>query len=173
MSIDFNAITAYAALMAAGTAIYAVWIEGKRSRFAHGIDTLFKLIDQFEGEKFREKRRMVARTLLEKKITENEIKWQNSASEIMDHFEMVAILLQKKVIDLDLTYAEYMYWLDNYYFLLHDLVDYFRHEMNDQTQWEDVYWLRDQFIKHEKKYGGYTPPNEYELHNFLIYEVHI
>ena len=63
MNIDYTAISTWIALLAAFTAIAAVWLEGRRARFSQGLDLLLKLSDAFHNESFKIKRRLVAKGL--------------------------------------------------------------------------------------------------------------
>ena len=50
LAMDYRAVSAWAAVVAALTAIFAVMRESRRSRFQSGVDILFKLNDMFSTE---------------------------------------------------------------------------------------------------------------------------
>ena len=64
MSIDYNAVAAYAGLIAAMAAVVAIWLEGRRARFSQGLDILLRMNDTFDSNDFKEKRQTVVNLLL-------------------------------------------------------------------------------------------------------------
>lgn len=64
MNLDFNAITAGATVIAVFVAIYAIWVEQRRSRFSQGVELLLRLSDTFfYSKEFIQNRREAARFL--------------------------------------------------------------------------------------------------------------
>lgn len=155
MIFDYNVLSVWAAIIAALTAVAAIWVEGRRSRFSQGLDILISRGNQFNSAEFKETRRKVGRVLRKKimkeKTTkrENEI-FQSLSSEILDHFQGVGLLMRKGILDKDLTYSDYSYWVLRYWASLQFVIIEDRKAF--PILWEDAEWLHDQFIVLEKKY---------------------
>jgi len=171
----YNAISAWAALLAALAAIYAIWIEGKRSRFAHGLDILARLSDKFRGEDMVSVRRSYASLMLDSTKIEAQDKKNDLEDEILDHFQEVSLLTRRHILDSDLTWAEYGYWFRHYYPLLKNRIKSFR-EKEDPSGWEDVDWLHCRFQKKDfytkACTNGEQIPQD-KLTDFLNYEARL
>jgi hypothetical protein len=122
MEVDLNIISTWAAIIAALSAVIALWVEGKRSRYSQGIDLLFRLFDTFDSEIMKSKRRKVSRLLLKKlngKLSKSDYSTLlTTIGDILDHFQWVAILFQKRRLDYDLVYSGYSWWVVYYCILL-------------------------------------------------------
>ncbi len=91
MNFDYTAITAWAAVIAAFASVYALWAEGKRARFAQGIDLLFQLDERFDGEEMRQSRRAAAQSILDRNYSE--------VDDVLNFFGTVGILTRRGVLD--------------------------------------------------------------------------
>jgi len=171
MNIDYNIISAWAAIVAAIAAVVALWIEGRRSRFSHGLDIVLKLDEVFHSkEEFRKKRRAVARLLKSDRNFERG-KQVAEIEDILNHFEMLGLLLRKGVLDKELVWAYFFVWLHHYYSLLKPYIAYVRRW--EPTAWEDVDWLHQQLAAIERKHrpkGTDLGPSEERLREFLDFE---
>ena len=178
MTLDFNAITAGAAVVAALVAIYAIWSESKRSRSSQGVELLFRMNDQFNNRDFRRSRRAAAGFLRKNQIcrkSESEVDVNVSTEsissveldEVLDFFEVLATLVRKKLFDNDLTSNYFFYWLDCYYILAQDYIAFWRQSW--PQVWDDIDWLRRYLIKVENKKAnhGYIAPSPESLQIFL------
>ncbi len=154
MDVLYTAITAWAGLITALIACYAIWVDGKRSRFSQGLDILLKFSNEFNSDSMKAARRQVALTCLKKTKKLNDVQKANLESEILNHFQTVGLLLRKKILDPELTWSEYSYWVRYYSRLSRGTIDSFREE--DPTAWEDVDWMMKQFSKLDKKYKIYS-----------------
>jgi len=149
----YAAITSWAALITALIACYAIWVDGKRSRFSQGLDILLKFSNEFNNEDMKTVRRQIAQMHIKKTKKLNDVHNTNLESEILNHFQTVGLLLRKKILDPELTWSEYSYWVRYYLVLFKSTIDSFREE--DQTAWEDVDWMMKRFSKLDKKYKIY------------------
>jgi hypothetical protein len=175
MSINYTAISAWMAVIAALTVIFVVWIEGTRARFSQGLDLLFKLEDLFNSEKFVNRRRNVTR-VLNNKIGKRDNKWEVDVGEILDHFQLVGILLHRGALDGELVHSEYYYWVSYYYHYLHSVISDWREGMHDPTAWEDVDYLYKELSKIENRYRRMKSsfaPTESNLKEFLLSEINL
>ena len=160
MNLDFNAITAGATVVAVFVAIYAIWVENRRSRFSQGVELLFRMTDIFfYSKEFIESRRKAAIFLRKNWNSQknsggakkNESKILNSLEldVILNYFQGMAILVRKNAIDKDLTWNYLFWWFDCYYILSQDYIKYWR--QSDPNYWNDIDWLHQQLAKIERK----------------------
>ena len=176
MNVDYTAISSWAAVIAALTAVYAIWAEGKRARFSQGLDLLQKLSNEFNSDPFKEKRRAIAKILLKDKnqqaITKKDTSTlKTTGTDILDHFQTVGILMRRGILDEELVYSEYFFWLEGYWICLQKVYSAFSEV--DITVWEDAQWLYKLLKKFEKKLppkGKVVEPTEEDLKYFLEYE---
>jgi len=180
--MDYSVFTAWATIVAALAAIiavliaaYAIWIEGKRTRFSQGLDVLLRLTDEFNSELYREKRRTVAKILLKKidgHITINDTEnLVNMGEDILDHFQEVGLLLRMKILNVKLVYSDYYYWLSRYWECLKDI--FAKSREADPFIWEDAEWLYKKIIGQEKGLLSkrvVTKLTASEIKDFLGYE---
>ena len=171
MTLDYNAISALAAVIAALVAIVAVWVEGRRSRFSHGLDIILKLDDAFHTEEFKSKRRTVAKLLLKSDKNFDQSKHVEDIEDILNHFEMIGLLFKKGVLDKELVSAQFFYWLHYYCFALKDYIASVRRW--EPTAWEEVEWLHEQLIPLEREQrpkGINIDPSKETMKEFLTRE---
>ena len=165
MNIDYNAITSVTAVVAALIAIYSIRAESRRSTFNLGVNLLFKMNDVFNSSGFVRKRKKAAKFLL-KKPDLNE--WDCvEVEDILDFFQMIGSLTRKGVIDKTLAWEFYVYWVDFYYIITKEYIEYCN--IDNPGTWEDVVWLYKKFVritvKDQKK--PYVRPTEKEINYFL------
>lgn len=179
MSIPYDAITAWAALATAIGAVIALWVEGRRSRYSHGIDLLMKLIDRFGGDDLLETRRSLAVICLRggpPVYTGVATETDAHIRQILDHFELVGMLLAKGKLDADMVYSEYFGPLNMYYTLLSSYIPQCRDIYEDTSIWEDVDWLYARLGRIERMYlgkRGCIAPSGSVLMDFFTEEAHL
>ena len=175
MNFDYSAISAWAGIVAAFAAIFAVWAEGRRSRYAQGLDILLNLSSEFNGETFKNSRRLVCNYLLKeingKKVTKKEKEiFEVGAYEILDHFEFLGTLLHQRTLDKNLVSSNYFYWVYRYWTCLDKLI--LENRQEDETIWEEAEWLYNSLRKFEKRDRGNKLPaiTKDDLISFYEYE---
>jgi hypothetical protein len=174
MNIDYNAVTAWAAMLTALTAVIAIWLQERRARFSQGVDILLRLTQQFENGNLLEARRSLAKLVLADGLP-TEIDDFNQPrdaliSEILNHYQTVGMLLQKRVLDRELVYSDYFNKLNHYRTLLKSYMAAYRKKQGDTTIWEDVDWLCDRLSALERKYvprGADISPSQESPVEFL------
>lgn len=184
MNLDYNAITAGAAVVTALIAVYAVMSETRRSRFSQGIDLIQKMSDEFVEPGFQKHRSAAARFLLQSASSPEgtqELANQNAferptslpLDEVLDFFQFMAVLARKGVIDKELTWNSFFYWLDCYYTLAWDYIVFWR--QSSPSVWDDIDWLHRQLIGIEKKHNpqSYHSPTPEMLSVFLSDEAEL
>ncbi len=143
-------ITAIFTVVATLSAIIAIIVEQRRSRFALGLELLNRLMDKFEGKRLISVRCSYANKLLGKrKNSIGKVDLDDLVTILMDHFQEVGELARKRVLSLEFTWSNYAYWLRFYRPLAEDFINDFRRA--DPSGWEDVDWLYKKFIIRDKK----------------------
>lgn len=173
MGIDYNVISAWAAVIAALAAVVAIWIDGKRTRFSQGLDLVIRYREAFDAEEFKKKRRTIAKLLLK----EGDQKWfeqgkrLEAAEDILNHFQLIGYLRRRGILDKEFVWAEYYYWLTHYHHLLKLYVAAVREW--EPSAWEDVDWLYEDLTSLERKNrpkGSDIGPTDETLREFLFRE---
>jgi hypothetical protein len=154
LNIDYNVVTAVAAVVAAVTAVFAVWVEGRRGRFLHGLETLLKLTDEFNGDRLKRARASAVQLVFPtpEPVVLMRAAQETSIGQIIDHFQIVGLLLRRKILDRELVYSEYFFWLQHYFYFFEAFISESRRP--DSTVWEDAYWLHENLMVLERKYRG-------------------
>jgi hypothetical protein len=140
--LDYNALTAWAAVTASAVAVYGIWAESKRSRFAMGMDLFLKLEADFDGENMRTKRRAAAKALLHGKEL-------GDVDDLLDFFEMVGMLVRRGALDDLMVWHNFFYWIRGYCLSSAAYIDESRIE--DSTVWADLVKLNKRMMTIEKK----------------------
>jgi hypothetical protein len=178
VGIDYDAISAwaavvaaFAALVAALAAVIAISLEGKRARFAQGLDLLVRWREAFDTEDFKKKRRAVAKLLSTEGGWFERGKRLEDVEDILNHFQLIGYLRSRGILDRELVWEEYYFMLNHYYHLLKPYVASVREW--DPTLWGDVDWLLKDLTGLERKAlpkGGDTRPTEETSEEFLLRE---
>lgn len=140
MSVDFNALAAWAAVVAALAAVVALWTESRRSRFALGVDLILKLDERFNSEEMRRARRAAAKSLLDKTHTE--------ADEVLDFFEMIGFLARRGALDEKMIWETFFYWIYRYWHCAKEYIE--RQREGDPTLWANAAHLYKRVVAIEK-----------------------
>src|SRR5713101_143926 len=146
-AIDWNAVSAAAGWAAAVVAIGALWLQQRQSNFSTHLDSLWRLLDQFNGAEMSAKRATVAAQILAGNMTENP-----QPDNILDFFDLIGYLIEKKALDEE---AAWMMFSDAGCSYWYGAQDY----MNAAKQKNRLYWehyrpLIDAFLSMEMNKGG-------------------
>jgi hypothetical protein len=169
--MDYGAISAWAAIITAFVAIIAVWVQERRARFSQGVDLVLKFDEVFESQEFKAKRRAVAGLILKQ---ENLEKGDTNAIEgLLNHFEMIGLLLRRGLLDKELVSATFFLWLHHYLPALKDYIAAVRRW--EPTAWEDVDWLYEQLVPLERQQRNVPEigPSEQSRKEFFERELHL
>lgn len=151
MNLDYTAITAWAAVIASLAAVFSIWVEGRRSRFVHGLDVLMRYTDIYDSEAFRAKRRAVAQALLsDEKLPRNQAILDTAGADLLDHFQGLGMLLRRGVLDRDMVYSDYSTQVYYFYTALKPYIEREREASQEKEYWEDVDWLYQQLVTVER-----------------------
>ena len=167
-------ITAITSIVAIIVALIALRIEGKRNRFALGIQVLMEYSKQFNSTEFKAERRKVAQLMTEllykSQETNDQIIFENlnyvGAGEILDFFQELGAMTKNKVLNLETVWGDYSYWLNHYWLFFKDAVALER-EQGFKEYAVDMEWLYIKF--NEKKYQHRNGPIDFD--GFITYEL--
>ena len=141
--MDWNAISAWAALLAALAAIIALYLQSRLARFAINLDMLWRFESQFRNdERMLKRRRSAAIALLN---NEN----NSDVDEVLNFFEQLGLLMRKKAIDKEVVWYSFYncaigYWTAAKSYILQE-------RSKDITIWIDYNYLYNELLKIEKK----------------------
>ena len=152
-------IAAWAAVVAALAACVSLWLQTHNSRFALGVDLLFKMDDRFNSPSMVAKRKLAAAALLKNENLEN-------AEDVWDFFETLELLIRRKALDREMVWHTFFYWIDGYWNAsrLHIAAEQEEHP----TVWADFRNLYRRVLATEerelaKKGGRYKEPDTAEF----------
>ncbi len=159
MNLDYTAVSAWTAVFAACVAVAALWVQERRYRFAHGIDILFKLSDEFEREAFRgagtELAQLIRQRSLQPLSQEEKDRFTALATEFLNHFETLGYLARKGILDKEMIYVYYFYRMHGFWRFLQEEISANRSDY--PLLWADAEWLHNQLVTLAKK----LQPKEY------------
>lgn len=150
------------------TIIGLLW-QIQQTRSSQNLDFLWRLEELFRNNsKMLACRRNAAQSLLNNKGT-------NDLSEIMDFFETIGPLVNKKVLNADLVRSYFFYWAVRYWLTSQSYVAEQRSILNDQQLWSDFESLYHKLLKLQVKHRKYNSvnrvlPSKKDLKEFLIDE---
>lgn len=131
-TIDYNAAAALAAVAAALAAVIALILEGRRSRFALGVDLIMRLVDQFDSAEFRKRRMKAAKAIKEKTFED--------ADDVFDFFETIGMFTRRGALDKKVVWSTYAHWVYHYWHAAAS--DYIKIERKKSpTTWQDFEYL--------------------------------
>jgi len=159
LTIDYNAIAAYAALATAIVAILTIWYEYRRSRFALGVELIMKLDDRFNSKEMQKKRQIAVESLPNK--------GNPSTSEILDFFELIGLLTRRGAIDEEIVWNTFSYSIYYYYYLAREYVKEVR--KSDPHMWENLDYLHRRLdtVNKRRYKDSDLLPSEADLKQFL------
>lgn len=166
MNIDWNLLSAWAALITAVAAIVALWLQGRWTRFSVSLDLLLRSEDQFRNnEKMLEKRRKAAQALLKGEIV-------TELDDVLDFFELVGLLMRRGALDEEMVWYSFYTRAIGYWTSAQKYISDVRSK--DKTIWMDFEYLIMGLIAIEKRKTRRSHieilPSEESLKKFLTDE---
>ena len=118
---------------------------------------------QFDSPEMRNARRRLAAELLSKKeVTE---------TRLLDFFDKVAMYTHQDLIDQDIVYSSYSYWLERYWPAIKTSIEEFRKLENDSGFYQDTEELYGEMLADDAKELGKSvdqvAPSKKEIRRFL------
>jgi len=151
---DWTAIAALAALGAALAVVYQTYIY----RFSIGADLMLKLDERFEGDEFRQKRRVAGGALrAQDKNNKKDIE------DVLDFFETLSLLVRRKALDKELVWNTFFYIF--YGYCLYGKAHIEAEVREYPTRYQDLLWLQKELVAVETHKNGTLDESEWS--NFL------
>lgn len=172
MKIDWNMISAWAAIITALAAIVALLWQNKLARASTNLEFLWRLEDKFNYEE----RMLRARRDFSASIINNSP--SNEIEDILDFFETIAILVIRRSLDKKMVYWYFYYWIIRYWLISEKYVSIKRKQLGDEDLWTGTEILVKRMIKYEAKQRNKSKkkiilPSKQELRRFLVEESQI
>jgi hypothetical protein len=137
-------VTAWATVVAAGIAVWAVIQENRRSRFALSIDIVLKLDERFDSRELKEARKKTAKSI--EAFHENTCKDEGG---VLEFFTTIGILLRREVLDKEILWRMFFYWVHGYYSSLRAYINHCRKE--DPASFDSLIYLYNELLIVENK----------------------
>ncbi len=165
MEIDYNAIMAWAAIVAVLIAVITMWAESKRSRFSIGIDLILKLDNDFNNPTYKEIRKQAAVAFSSGDLS----KGSNAIKDIINFFEGIAFFTKSGAVDKETVWHFFFSYMYRFW---HFADKYIEEERNaDPTLYTACIDLYLQLLRIEKRerqrLGGDVNLSKEDLDKFL------
>jgi len=141
MNIDYTALAAWSAVIAALASVVALWSESRQSRYALGIDLLLKLDERFDSGGMRKARRAAAQSMLDKNYAHCDL--------VLNFFGTVGLLTQRGALDERMVWQTFFYWIHGYWLSAQEYIA--QEKQNDATAWSSFAFLHKRLVAIEKK----------------------
>lgn len=165
MSVDYNAIMAWAAVVAVLIAVITIWTESRRSRFSIGVDLILRLDNDFNSPHFKEIRKQVAVTCRSGDYSTG----SNAIDSILDFFEGVAFFMKRGAVDKETVWHFFFTYMYRFWHFADKYIE--KEREVDPTLWTACIDLYSQLLKIEKqerqRLGGNIDLSEEDLQKFL------
>src|ERR1019366_4081998 len=136
MNIDWNIVTAIggivsalAAVAATTITVFALIADHRRSRLSLQTELGLKLEESTDTNEMRALRKAAATKLLDGKSPNPEL------TQLLDYFSRTGWLLERGVLDLELTFIMQEYWITRYWYSAKAHVESIRKSRNDPLIW--------------------------------------
>lgn len=142
-------------------AIVTLWFIGyqiKATRKISAADFLLRLEQAFSKE-LLDARKQLAKSIKEKA--------PDIDFELPDFFETLGLLLRHKVVDEELIWQTFSYWVRNYWILTESYITRMRNETKDKTFYTEFEYLSARMTELEKKKRKTSEIKEEELRKFI------
>lgn len=159
INIILNAITAFAAILAAFAAFWAIRAENKRAQRASSVDLLLRFETQYHSKEMQRVRRETARGFLNATLADE-------GKYLLGFFETMGVLARRDAID------EYFLWhsfwgdVDYYYSAIKPAIE--EGQKINPAVYADLSYLHGRLVAIEEREGkSYEPPRRDSLLSFL------
>jgi hypothetical protein len=100
LTLDWNEVSAWAAIAAALAAIVTVWVQNNSTRTTLSVDLIFRLNEEFESPRAKDHRREAAAGLLKVEV-------RSQLYSVIDFFDGAGLLLRRKAIHEDILFENF------------------------------------------------------------------
>lgn len=150
--MSWEAISAWAALIAAIAALYAVWIESRLARRSNALQLLVWLDDKFD-DKFNVKVKRIANYVKEHAESHtNEVEFTgeivDDLDDVLEFIDMMGYFLKSKVLDKNSIWNNFSALILGLWFWTKN---YLEKEKKRGIQWENISYLSKEMLEIEKR----------------------
>jgi hypothetical protein len=162
VDIEWSAVGAIGGLFSVTVAIFALLLQGWRSRIALQTDLLLKYYDRFYSPEMHKLQQTAAQQLLDGKFPNYELE------DVLDYFGIIGALLERKALDHKLAYGLFDWWILRYWSCAQEYVQARRRYSADPDpeMWAYLDRLVGDLRDYRKKRGSGAIP-ENALRSFL------
>jgi len=165
--------TSIVSLLGVIVALCAVWIQTRQNNLALGATILRDLEREFHwSEEMRNRRLALATFLLNRKVDDIP---SSHVSDMLDFFDAIGLYHDKGVIDTEMTWVMFYYWVGHYWQLLKEDADYFERLDGGVTYYKSIRLLYTRLTKFGRKKRKLPREEEYfstdDLQTFLETEI--
>jgi hypothetical protein len=155
-------LQSWVAIIIALLAIAVSLNQLRLGRFQQRVDLLFRMENIF-FERMQADRAKAARGILAGDFT--------SAEPVLDQFETVAMLVERKALDASMVKHTFFYWMNNYFEACSAHIQ--RRQKEDALYWKDLSRLVPQLRKldAQQRRISVAPPTEEQINAFLVEEL--
>lgn len=145
-------IAAISAVIGVIVSIIALIKQSNDTHLSLGIQLLRDLEKQFESEEMKQSRITLSTLFINREqgaiISSETI---TSSAAIADFFSTVGMLLKRNVLDLELTWAIFAYWLIHYWEILEKDINEFRKSQDASNYWSEFEYLYKKIAKYDAR----------------------
>jgi len=131
MTDSWTIVSAIAAGVGVPVAIGSVVWQIRQSRLALGVDLLLRFEARFDEPAFRSSRQTAAEALMQGP--------DHRIDDVIDFFETVGLLTRRRVLNPEVIWNEFSYWVFGYWLVAKDYITGKR--ADDPLRWVEFEWL--------------------------------
>jgi hypothetical protein len=161
----YDLLTAWGTIALAVIAIVAIWCESRSSRLSRAADVTLRVIDKFDDEKMLNLRHKAATSIRD--FRQGKGKISKDVENVLDFFETMGLFCKRGVIDEEIVWHSFYYWIRGYYWSAKDFIDERRRD--EPTVYEDLVALYRQLVMIED--AGDDIPSKDDLDEFIDEEI--
>jgi hypothetical protein len=146
--MSWESLEAVAAVVAAGAAVFAIWLQNKSFKANLTADLAIKLDDRFSSAEVKESRSRAARAL-KAHIAEKE------AEDAFDFFETIGLFVRRKALDEEIVHSLFFHWINLYWTAGKDHIR--RRQRETKNLWRDFESLYKKVLEIEREENPNSP----------------
>lgn len=163
MYFDLSTLTSIVGIIGVFVALVALVIEGRRNRITLQTELLLRLNETFNSSDMRGRRERASKKLQEGAIS-------TELLDLLDFFSSIGHLYARKVVDVDLAYKEFSYWIIRYWLCAWPYIE--KQRTTDPLCWRSLEQIV-QILKKRELKDGYPAYSQEILTSFLQEEAGI
>ncbi|WP_295456770.1 DUF4760 domain-containing protein [uncultured Thiodictyon sp.] len=147
LSNFYAAIAAYGTWATVVAALIVLFFQNRHAQKLAYLQIVNELVVTYNSDELNKKRANLATALL------NDRESINVDDSILVFYEHIALMVNRKLLDLDLTYN--IFGMDVIYYLaaLNPYIENIRRELDDKSLYDQCEWLRNLFLRERVRRG--------------------